>query len=184
MNLPRGRLLRSRVVDGPGTVLRSALDGTLTGYAVFEPQDTLLFDDEGRGVMTFEAGVPTLVYDAATDRGGPDALAELAGPGPYRVELFELAPSVLADVHEQSTALRVPPAMPAERLAGDSALADRTRRAAPDAARERADGAAGVGAVEAFLDDEATVEAIREQARTEAERRAEEWGLTDELVEE
>lgn len=178
MNVPRGRLVRSRVVDEPATVLEAALDDTLTGYAVFEPQDALLFDDGSRCVVTFEAGVPVLVYDATTDRGGPDALAEVASPGPSRVELYELSRQDLAPLHEQRT-LRVPPDMPAERLAGDPDLAARTREAAPDS---RLDDQPTGSAVEAFLADEAKIEAIRTQAREEAKRRAEEWGLSDALV--
>jgi hypothetical protein len=68
--------------------------------------------------------------------------------------------------------------MPAERLAGDQSLADRTREAAPADRRDDDE----TDPVAAFLDDEAKVDAIREQARTEARRRAEEWGLDDELV--
>jgi hypothetical protein len=177
MNVPRGRLVRSRVVDEPGTVLEAALDDALTGYAVFEPQDALLFDDGARCVVTFETGVPVLVYDATTDRGGPDALAGMASPGPSRVELYELSSGAVSDLHEQRTC-RVPPAMPAERLAGDPDLAARTREAAPD---ERLDGVSAGSAVEAFLADEAKIEAIREQAREEAQRRATEWGLSDAL---
>jgi hypothetical protein len=178
MNVPRGRLVRSRVVDDPGVVLDAALDRSLTGYAVLEPQDALLFDDGARGVMTFESGVPVLVYDATTDRGGPDALADLAGPGPYRVELYELPPAALDAAHD-TPALRVPPAMPAERLVGDADLAARTREAAPES--RLADEPAG-SAVEAFLADETKIEAIRTQAREEAQRRAAEWGLTDALA--
>jgi hypothetical protein len=179
MNLPRGRLLRSRVVDDPGTVLDAALSRTLTGYVVFEPGDALLFDDATRGVMTFEAGVPVLAYDAATDRGGPDALSALAGPGPYRVELYELPPDELAAVHETST-LRVPPDLPADRLAADVGLVARTREAAPDD-RLSAE-PSHTSAVEAFLADETAVEAIRQEARAEARRRADEWGLSDALA--
>jgi hypothetical protein len=177
MNVPRGRLLHSRVVDDPGALLSTALDRSLTGYAVLEPQDALLFDEGARGVVTFEAGVPVLVYDATTDRGGPDALADLAGPGPYRVELYDL-PREELDALDPAPALRVPPDMPADRLAGDPDLAARTREAAPDA---RLDTPAG-SAVEAFLADEEKIAAIREQARAEAQRRAEEWGLTDALA--
>jgi hypothetical protein len=36
-------------------------------------------------------------------------------------------------------------------------------------------------ALEAFLDDDEKIAAIQEQAREEAERRAEEWGLDDQL---
>lgn len=178
MNVPRGRLVRSRVVDDPGVVLDAALNRSLTGYAVLEPQDALLFDDGARGVMTFESGVPVLVYDATTDRGGPDALADLAGPGPYRAELYELPPAALDAAHD-TPALRVPPAMPAERLVGDADLAARTREAAPES--RLADDSAG-SAVEAFLADETKIEAIRTQAREEAQRRAAEWGLTDALA--
>jgi hypothetical protein len=173
MNVPRGRLVHSRVVDGPGVVLAAALDRRLTGYAVLEPQDALLFDDGARGVMTFEQGVPVLVYDATTDRGGPDVLADLAGPGPYSVELYELPPEALDAAHD-TPALRVAPATPAERLAGDPDLAARTREAAPES---RLDDQPAGSAVEAFLADEAKIEAIRAQAREEAQRRAAEWGL-------
>jgi hypothetical protein len=179
MNVPQGRLVRSRVVDDPGVVLESALDESLTGYAVLEPQDALLFDEGARGVVTFDAGVPVLVYDATSDRGGPDALADLAVPGPYRAEVYALPPAELAAAHD-TPALRVPPAMPAERLAGDADLAARTREAAP-ASRLQDDEPAG-SAVEAFLADEEKIEAIRAQAREEAQRRAEEWGLTSTLA--
>jgi hypothetical protein len=66
--------------------------------------------------------------------------------------------------------------MPAERLAGNPALADRTRRLAdePDPAEDD-------GAVAAFLEDEAAIRDIRETARGEAESRAEEWGFEDAL---
>ncbi|WP_135364550.1 hypothetical protein [Halosimplex halophilum] len=195
MKLPEGRLLRSRVVADPRTVLVDALDRELTGYAVFEPQDALLLDGRGRGVLTFRAGVPVVAYHTGTDRAGPPALADLAAEGPYRLELFALAPADLAPVHDR-TSFRVPPGMAAERLAGDQALADRTRDAAPparlsdgrggDAAEatngDDAGGDAGErqqGAVEAFLDDAEKIEAIREQAREEAAERADEWGFDD-----
>jgi len=75
----------------------------------------------------------------------------------------------------------VPPGMPAERLAGDPALADSTRRAAPADWPTVPGGEAGEdhGAVEAFLEDEEKIAAIREQAREEARQRAVEWGLND-----
>jgi hypothetical protein len=166
------------VVDDAGTALEAALARTLTGYVVFEPGDALLFDETTRGVMTFEDGVPVLVYDAATDRGGSDALSELAGPGPYRIELFELPADDLAAVHETRT-LRVPPTLPAERLADDAALVARTRAAAPD---DRLDAAPPDSAVEAFLADESAIEAIQQEARDEARRRADEWGLSSALA--
>jgi hypothetical protein len=176
MRIPRGDLLRSRVVDGPGTTLSTALDRRLTGYAVFEPQDAVLLGDETRGVLTFEEGIPTLAYCTDTDRGGADALNDLAGPGPYGVDLYELDRADLVEAHEADD-LRVPPGLPAERLTADRGLVTRTREAAPD---ERL-GNDDVDAVAAFLEDESGIEAIRERAREEARTRAEEWGLTDAL---
>ncbi|WP_248897821.1 hypothetical protein [Haloplanus halobius] len=176
MRIPRGRLRRSRVVDDPGTALATALDRELTGYAVFEPQDAVLLDDETRGVVTFEDGVPVLAYCTDTDRGGADALADMSGPGPYNVDLYELDRSALADAHDADD-LRVSPSLPAERLTDDRELVTRTRDRAP---AERL-GHDDTAAVEAFLDDESQIEAIRERAREEAQTRAEEWGLTDAL---
>jgi hypothetical protein len=182
MKLPRGQLLRSRVVTDPGTALSTALEHDLTGYAVFEPRDALLLDTDGRGVLTFDAGVPVLAYHTGTDAGGAAALADLAVPGPYSVDLFELDADALAEVHD-TPPLRVSPGLPAERLAGDPALADRTRDAAPAARVDEAETEGdGPGTVAAFLDDEEKISAIREQARSEARDRAREWGLADELA--
>jgi hypothetical protein len=184
MRLPDGELLRSRVVDDLGVTLEAALDRRLTGYAVLEPQDALLADGDGAGVLTFADGVPVLAYATATDRGGPPALADLAVPGPYRVRLVTVPETDLDHLHD-TPPLTVPPATPAQRLAGDADLADRTRRRAP-ATRvterpERADedGGTDPSALEAFLDDEAKVAAIQEQAREEARERARDWGLDD-----
>ncbi|AQL42065.1 hypothetical protein BV210_04750 [Halorientalis sp. IM1011] len=185
MKLPSGRLVHSRVVDDPGSALAAALDRELTGYAVLEPQETLLLAADARGVLTFDDGVPVLAYHTETDRGGPPALADLAVPGPYRLELVSLSADVLDDLHD-TPVLRVPPGMPAERLAGDPDLAARTRANAPDdRVREQpgedADGddPAQESAVEAFLENEDKIEAIREQAREEARERAVEWDLDD-----
>jgi len=164
--LPGGRLRRSRVVDDPGTVLADALDCGLTGYATLEPQGTLLSEEGGRGVLVFEDGVPRLAYHPRTG-GGEIALSTMAGPGPCRVELYEASAGVLPALDASGPS--VDPGRPAERLAADPDLAARTRRRAPDTEAD--------SAVEAFLDDEAAVEAVREEARVEAERRAEEWGL-------
>jgi hypothetical protein len=179
MRLPRGDLLRSRVVDSASDPLRDALDRELTGYLRFEPQDALLLDEETVGVVTVADGVPVLAYEAATDAGGGRALDALASPGPYRVELYSVGEAALDAVHEdpESDALAVSPTMPADRLAGDAALAERTREAAPD---DRVEGEEA-DALESFLADEERIAAIREQAREEARARAEEWGLDDQL---
>ena len=164
--LPAGRLVRSRVVDDPGTVLAEALDRGLTGYATLEPQGTLLADEGGCGVLVFEAGVPRLAYHPRTG-GGEAALPAMAGPGPCRVEVREAPASALPALDAPGPS--VDPGSPAERLAAAPDLAARTRRRAPDGD--------GRSAVEAFLEDEAAIEAVREEARAEAERHAEEWGL-------
>lgn len=180
MEVPRGTLVRSRVVSDLSVTLSAALDDRLTGYLVLEPQDALLLDGETRAVLTLEEGVPVLAYDPASDADGADALADLAPPGPYQVEVYELDAAALAAAHEspEAPALTVPPALPAERLARDERLAERTREAAPD---HRLD-AEAADPVEAFLGDEETIDAIRERARAEAKERAAEWGLTDQLV--
>jgi hypothetical protein len=183
MKLPRGRLDKSRVVTDPRDTLADVLDRELTGYAVFESQETLLLDGEGRGVITFTDGVPVLAYHTGTDRGGPPALADLAVPGPYHVSLYALDAADLESAHDAAD-LRVPPGMPAERLGGDPALADSTRRSAPDErlsstvdddAATPEDGATEQSAVEAFLDDTEKIEAIKDQARSEARERAQQW---------
>ncbi|SMO75317.1 hypothetical protein [Halorubrum cibi] len=180
LEIPRGDLLRSRVVSDIGTTLAAALDRDLTGYATVVPQETLLLAGDARGVLTFEAGVPVLAYNTVTDSGGPDALAELAVPGPYRVELYAVAPDALRAAHAEES-LRIPPAAAATELADDPDLADRTREAAP-AERLADDDGEEADAVAAFLADDDRIAAIREQARAEAEARASEWGLDDALA--
>ncbi|WP_435094374.1 hypothetical protein [Halorubrum sp. N11] len=181
LRIPRGDLLRSRVVSDVGTTLARALDRELTGYATLVPQETLLLEGDARGVVTFADGVPVLAYNTVSDSGGPDALAELAVPGPYRVELYAVDDGALETAHEEN-ALRVAPGAAATELADDQTLADRTREAAPDERldSERADDG---DAVAAFLEDDERIEAIREQARSEAAERASEWGLDDALAE-
>ncbi|WP_049971436.1 hypothetical protein [Haladaptatus cibarius] len=187
MNLPRGELVRSRVVSHPATMLETVLERELTGYAVFEPQDSLLLDAEGHGIITFEAGIPNLVYHTGTNRGGSVALADLAMPGPYSIDLFRLSGDELASVEggeRNEYDWEIPPGMPAKRLAGDPELADRTREQAPtERNRLTSDGETDdpPSAVEAFLENDEKIDAIREQAREEAQRRAEEWGLNDQL---
>jgi hypothetical protein len=176
LDLPVGTLVRSRVVAGVGRVLADALDRDLTGYAVLTPQSSLLLEEDGRGVLTFRDGVPVLAYHSGSDAGGTAALADLPTTGPCRAALYRLAERHLDAVHD-TPSLRVPPAMPAERLAGDPALADRTRERAP---ADRLDSPVDApDAVEAFLADEERIEAIRTEARSEARRRASEWGLED-----
>ncbi|PSP45229.1 hypothetical protein BRC63_01775 [Halobacteriales archaeon QH_10_70_21] len=159
--IPDGDLLRARVVTDLADPLEDALDRRLDGYAVLSARETLLANDDDRGVIIFEDGGPALAYHAGTDRGGPPALADI-GAGPHRLELYSLDSAHLTVPHTTDE-LRVPPGMPAERLAGD-----------PDPAGDD-------GAVVAFLEDEAAVEDIRETARAEAESRAEEWGFEDAL---
>ena len=173
IDIPRGTLVRSRV--GVADALAAALDRELTGYARIEP-GSLLADGEP-GVVTFEDGVPVAAYCERGDSRGVDALAALAGPGPCSVELYELPVGALEEVHE-SAAFTVPPGAPAEELAGEQALAERARDRAP----EDAD-AGGASALESFLQDEERVAAIQAEAREEAEKRAEEWGLDGELAE-
>lgn len=178
LRVPGGDLVRSRVVADPATALATVLDRRLTGYAVLEPQETLLLDGDARGILTFEDGVPAVAYHTATGAGGPEALAALAEPGPFRVDLYRVPADELADAH-RADALAVPPGMPAERLGGDADLADRTREVAPEDRRRAGEDADPVAA---FLDDERKIEAIREQARERARKRAEEWGLEAQLA--
>lgn len=172
--IPDGDLVRARVVTDLAAPLEDALDRRLDGYAVLAAREALLADDEDRGVITFEDGVPHLAYHAGTDRGGPPALADI-GAGPHSLELYHLDAAHLQVPHTTDE-LRVPPGMPAERLAGDPDLADRTRRVAGDPGAADDD-----GALAAFLEDEAAIENIRETARAEAQRRAEEWDFEDAL---
>ncbi len=174
--IPDGDLVRARVVTDLAAPLEDALDRRLDGYAVLASRAAMLADEEDRGVITFEAGVPALAYHAGTDRGGPPALADI-GAGPHRLELYRLDTAHLRVPHTTDE-LRVPPGEPAERLAGDPDLAERTRRAADGPSVGDDD-----GALAAFLEDEAAIADIRETARAEAERRAEEWDLEGALGE-
>jgi hypothetical protein len=165
----------ARVVDDAAAALALALDRDLTGYAVFTPQDALLLDGGGAGVLAFTDGVPTHAKHTGSGRGGDAALADLAGPGPLRVECHADEDSPVPRTDRYAVA----PATPAERLAGDSDLAARTRRAAPTDADCGAADSESLDAVEAFLNDEEKIEAIRERAREEAAERAAEWGFDD-----
>ncbi|WP_416838708.1 hypothetical protein [Haloferax sp. DFSO52] len=177
MRIPRGALLRSRVVDDPSDVLRSVLDEELTGYVVFEPQDAILLGEATRGVVTFEDGIPVLAYDTEQEQGGRDGLEGFAVTGPNRVAVHAVDAAALSDAHE-TMEFRVPPGEPARVLAGDEQLAAETTDAAPESRREEG---RSQSAVEAFLADEAAIDAIRSEARDEARARAAAWGLDDVL---
>jgi hypothetical protein len=166
--IPDGELLRSRVVTSLSTSLDDILQRQLDGYAVLS--SPLGADDE-RGVITFEAGVPTLVYHTGTDRGGPAAIADLGTP-PFHVELYALGADALELPHRNET-LSIPPGTIAERLADDPDLAERIRSAAGE------DDPTDHDDIASFLDDETAVEDIREDAREDALERADEWGFSD-----
>jgi hypothetical protein len=176
MNLPEGQLRTRRVVSDLGGILVDALDWELTGYLRLESEG-LLLDGGGATVLTLEAGVPVAATHTGSDRVGADALADAAVDGLYRLELRELPVDDLPAVHHCDRA-RVPPALPAEQLVGDSNLVARTREAAPD---DRLPDAAtdepGLEAVESFLDDDEAIATIRDRARSEARERADEWGF-------
>lgn len=164
----------ARVVDDAAAALELVLDRELTGYAEFTPQDALLLDADGEGVVVFDGGVPTHVEHTGSGRGGSAALADLAVPGPLRVECYAGDDGPVPRTDRYAVA----PGTPAEQLAGDGDLAARTRDAADvDAGAETADATDDLDAVEAFLADEEKVEAIKDRAAAEAERRADEWGF-------
>jgi len=170
MKLPRGCLRRSRVVLDLATPLANALDTHLTGYARLEPHDALLLDASGVGVLTFRDGLPVAAYHTGTDTAGDAALSHIAVPGPSRVELYELDLEALENVHENASFV-VPADRPAERLAGDPDLTERTRERAPADRLAASDSSS----VESFLEDDDAVEAVRDRARQEARTRAEQW---------
>lgn len=177
--LPRGELLQSRVVPTPIELLERVLDRRFTGYAEIVPGDTLLLNESGRGLLTFNDGVPVVAYHERTGRGGEPALADLARP-PWRIELIACEISELRNVHDVA-AWRVPPGVPAERIAGTLELAERTRRRAPD---NRTDSdAPNLDAVEAFLEDTERIKQVKSEARVEAEKRAEKWGFDHQVTE-
>ncbi|MEE6211183.1 hypothetical protein U3A55_13620 [Salarchaeum sp. III] len=159
------RLVFARTVPDSATPLETALDADHTGRAVFEPQQTLLLDAADRLTLWFDDGVPTHARHSDGRTGGA-ALAAFANPGPVRVELHaDPAPSTPADAAVAADA-------PATHLAGDDALAARTRDRTPDDTDT-----GSLDAVEAFLADDDAIADLRERAREEAERRANEWGF-------
>jgi hypothetical protein len=177
LSVPDGSLRRARTVRDLSVSLSAVLDERLTGYLVVESGGAILLGDATRGVVTVAEGVPVLAYEVGTEVGGPDALAALAGPGPARVETYSVAAAELRTLHDRADC-RVPPDEPARQLADDPGLAERTREQAPDSRLDREDDSA----LASFLADEERVAAIRTEARAEARRRAEEWGLDDELT--
>ena len=170
MSLPAGQPCFDRVVMAVDRPLREALDRELSGYGVIVPGAGLLGQGTGKGVIWFEDGIPVDARHTGTGRTAGEALADIAETGPYRVRLVEADRAA-----EWTSDESLPPAAPAERLAGDEALAERTREVAGE--RSVADSTNELDAVEAFLADEDKIEAIQEQAAAEARRRAEEWGF-------
>ncbi|MFW5903294.1 MAG: hypothetical protein ACOCS7_00995 [Halolamina sp.] len=175
MTLPSGQVSFDRVVTALDEPLRAALDRSLTGYAEIVPQAALLLDATGSGIVWFEDGVPTHATHTGTGATGSDVLAELAATGPFSVRLVAVSPG---DLPNRPASAALPPDAPAERLAGDETLAARTRERTGADHDESSD--EGIDAVEAFLEDDEKIRAIRDHARAEAKRKADEWGF-DEL---
>lgn len=175
-HIPEGELRRSRTEAAIGDTLTGVLDSELTGYVVFEPQGSILLGDDDRAVVTFEDGVPVLAYHPASDSGGDGALERLSGQV-FHAAVYELPADALEPAHRVED-LRVHPTAPARRLADDEALADRTRAVAPD---DRLNDGRDTSTVEDFLADAEQIEEIRTEARAEAQARAAEWGLRDQL---
>ncbi|MFB6153163.1 MAG: hypothetical protein ABEJ27_02820 [Halodesulfurarchaeum sp.] len=172
MTLPAGQPCFDRVVMSVDEPLEAALDRSLSGYGIIVPQAGLLGDGAGEGVIWFAEGVPIRARHTASGRTGSEALADIAETGPYRVRLVEVG-----GLEEAAADPDLSPGAPAERLAGNEALAERTREAATHPVGGGP--AEELDAVEAFLADTEKIEAIQRQARAEARQRATEWGLDD-----
>ena len=170
MTLPSGQPCFDRVVMAVDEPLAEALDRELTGYGVIVPQAGLLGAGTGKGVIWFDSGIPCSARHTGTGRTGSEALADIAETGPYRVRLVDTA--LPETVRERAS---LAPGAPAERVAGDPDLAERTRQAAGGNSTANSDGE--LDAVEAFLADEDKIEAIQQQAAAEARNRAAEWGF-------
>lgn len=175
MTLPEGHASFDRVVTELDVPLSAALDRSVTGYMEIVPQAALLLDASGSAVLWLDNGVPTHASHTGTGATGASVLADIAATGPFRVRIVSLDGSDLGARPGDAT---LPPAAPAERLAGDDDLADRTRRRAGDQSLSSSEDS-GIDAVETFLQDDEKIRAIREHARAEAERKAEEWGFGD-----
>ena len=174
MTLPTGRATFDRVVTELADPLEVALDRDLTGYAEIVPQAALLLDESGSGVLWLDEGVPTRASHTGTGATGTAVLADLAATGPYRVRLVAVGAD---DLGARPEGASLPPDAPAKRLAGDEALAAKTReRAGVDPGQSEDD---GLDAVEAFLEDDEKIRTIRDRARSEAKRKAAEWGFDD-----
>lgn len=171
MSLP-GELVRSRVVDAPDSLLAALLDRRFTGHVALEPADALLLDGGGRAVLGFADGIPQTAYHAGTQTAGDEALQALAGAGPFRVEMYVCS---VERVGERSPGEPVAPAAPARVLAVDDALARRTAATAPDTEPPEP----SLDAVESFLADDDAINDLKQRAREEAQRRAEEWNLPE-----
>lgn len=182
MQITEGQLERSQMVTDYGQVLSDLLDDELTGYSRIESGDSVVFETDGAGILTFESGVPVAAYHTADGMTGEAALEELSKIGPFYIEVYTVEATVLSSVHE-TAAVRVPPERPAEQLAGDPALAERTRAAASSDQLSRGRETDGE-ALLAFLNDEDRIEEIRQEAKEQAKQRAEQWNLHTELTEE
>lgn len=170
MSLPAGQPCFDRVVMAVDEPLVEALNRELTGYGVIVPQAGLLGEGTGKGVLWFDGGIPCGARHTGTGRTDSEALADIAETGPYQVRLVEA--ELPESVRERDS---LAPGGPAERVAGDPELAERTRQASTGDTVEDPD--AELDAVEAFLADEEKIAAIQEQAASEARKRAEEWGF-------
>ena len=129
---------------------------------MFRPQDSLLLDGDGYGVLTLEDGIPVEAHHTGTGRGGPEAVADPAVPGPYSVELYRHPADERETIHG-------PDDRQSSRNAGRTAggrpeLAAKTRERAPERPTTETE-TSPTSAVEAFLQDEEKIAAIREQAR-------------------
>ncbi|MFB6135009.1 MAG: hypothetical protein ABEJ55_08480 [Halanaeroarchaeum sp.] len=175
MTLPAGPSSFDRVVTELDLPLAAALDRSITGYLEIVPQAALLLDASGSGVIWVADGVPTHASHTGTGATGPSVLADIAATGPFRVRIVALDDG---DMEARPADASLSPGAPAERLAGDDELAERTRRRAGEESISAAE-ASGIDAVETFLRDDEKIRAIREHARAEAERKADEWGFGD-----
>ncbi|WP_182021554.1 hypothetical protein [Haloquadratum walsbyi] len=177
--IPTGDLCRSRTDADIAETLISALNRSLTGYVVFEPQQSILAGEDDRAVITFEQGVPMAAYHTDNDVVGSEAIDALSDSGTPHVDVHTLPAAALMSIHRDVTdTFAVAPTAPARHLTNDATLVERTRNVAP---QTRVDGTDTQTAVEAFLADTDRIESIKQEARAEAAARAAEWGFTDQL---